>query len=213
MDAVEIEPTAAHAATVVWLHGLGASGHDFEPIVPYLRLPGVRFVFPHAPLRAVTINGGYVMPSWYDIRTLDFLATDREDRDQIADTTARIEALLAREEDRIDRVILMGFSQGGAMALHIGHRHRKRLRGIGVLSGYLVLPDALSEGAPENADTPLLFMHGRNDPVVPVFAGRASYDKFLRPGRDVRWKEYAMGHEVCPPQIGDIATWLRERTA
>jgi phospholipase/carboxylesterase len=214
LDCVEIAPKAAHVATVVWLHGLGASGHDFEPIVPYLRLPAVRFVFPHAPMRPVTINGGYVMPSWYDIRTLDFTANEREDRAQIAETTTEIEALLAREEARIDRVVLMGFSQGGAMALHVGHRHRTTLRGIAVLSGYLVAPERVdAEAAPENATTPLMFMHGRHDNVVPPFAGRLTYERFATPGRDVRWKEYPMGHEVCPPQIVDIAAWLSERVA
>jgi phospholipase/carboxylesterase len=215
LPCVEIEPTEPHRATVLWLHGLGASGHDFPPIVPALRMPWARFVFPHAPRRPVTINGGVVMPSWYDIRHLNLQAPDREDEAQILESTAAIEALLAREEQRLPstRVVLAGFSQGGALALHVGHRHAHRLAGLVVLSGYLVRPSALGEGHPTNADTPLLFMHGRHDEVLPSFGGRLAYESCLRLNRDMTWKDYPMGHEVCPEQIADLGRWLRERLA
>ena len=214
LPCVEVEPRVPVTASVVWLHGLGASGDDFPPIVPHLRLPHVRFVFPHAPARPVTINGGYVMPSWYDIRSLDFHARDREDIAQIRASAVAIEALLAREVARgvpPERTVLAGFSQGGALALYVAHRHASRLAGAMVLSAYLLAPDALAEGSPANADTPLLFQHGRHDDVVPDFAGRAAYDAFARPGRDVLRKTYTMGHEVCPQQIADIGAWLRAR--
>ncbi|MDP2310952.1 MAG: carboxylesterase [Pseudomonadota bacterium] len=214
LDCVEIGPRGPATASVVWMHGLGASGHDFEPIVPPLGLPHVRFVFPHAPARPVTINGGMVMPSWYDIRHLDFVRDGREDEAQIKHSTGQIEALLAREVSRgvpASRIVVAGFSQGGAIALHVGHRHAERLAGIMCLSSYLVRPTALAEGHPANADTPMLFQHGRFDDVVPIRAGRASYEAFVRPGRDVRWNDYPMAHEVCPAQVADIGRWLHER--
>ena len=214
LPCVEIEPSVPATASVVWLHGLGASGDDFVPIVPHLRLPHVRFVFPEAPARPVTINGGYVMPSWYDIRSLDFRAHDREDMEQVRATAVAIEALLSREEARgipPERTVLAGFSQGGALALYVGHRHPKRLGGILALSAYLLAPHALGEGSLANAQTPLLFLHGRYDDVVPDFAGRMAHDAFARPGRDVGRKTYPMAHEVCPEEIGDIARWLHAR--
>lgn len=216
LPCVEIAPRGGAPATasVVWLHGLGASGHDFEPLVPYLGLPHVRFVFPHAPERPVTINGRYVMPSWYDIRHLDFVAPDREDEADIHASSAAVAALIAREEARgvpADRVVLAGFSQGGAIALHLGHRYPRTLAGILALSTYLVRPDALAEGAPANAATPVFFGHGRFDDVVPLFAGRRAYEAYATPGRDARWAEYAMGHEVCPEEIADVGAWLRGR--
>ncbi len=214
LPCVEIEPRVPATASVVWLHGLGASGHDFEPIVPHLGLPHARFLFPHAPERPVSVNGGFVMPSWYDIRHLDFAMDDREDEAQIRGSTEQIEALLAREVARgvpPERIVLAGFSQGAALAVHVAHRHAERLAGILALSGYLLRPKALAEGHPANADTPMLVQHGRFDDVVPIYAGRHLYETFSRPGRDVRWSDYAMAHEVCPPQIGDVARWLNER--
>lgn len=214
LPCVEIEPETAATASVVWLHGLGASGDDFVPIVPHLRLPHVRFVFPQAPDRPVTINAGYVMPSWYDILSLGVGAAGREDEGQILSSSAQIDALLAREVARgvpPSRIVLAGFSQGGALALHVGHRHPAALAGVLVLSAYLIRPRALAEGSAANTGTPICFMHGRHDDVVPIEAGREAHGAFARPGRDVRWLDYAMGHEVCPPQIGDIARWLHER--
>lgn len=214
LPCVEIEPAQPATASVVWLHGLGASGDDFVPIVPHLRLPHMRFVFPEAPARPVTINAGYVMPSWYDIRSLGFGAAAREDEAQILASTAQIDALVAREVARgvpASRVVLAGFSQGGALALHVGHRHPDTLAGILVLSAYLIRPDALDEGHPANAATPMLFMHGRHDDVVPYEAGRLACARFTREGRDVRWRDYPMGHEVTGEQIADIGRWLHER--
>ncbi|MES2639958.1 MAG: dienelactone hydrolase family protein [Myxococcota bacterium] len=214
LPCVEIAPHAPATASVVWMHGLGASGHDFEPIVPHLGLPHVRYVFPHAPERPVTINGGFVMPSWYDIKHLDFVREGREDEAQIRTSTEQIEALIAREITRgvpASRIVVAGFSQGAAMALHVAHRHAERLAGILCLSGYLVRPNALGEGHAANADTPMLFLHGRFDDVVPHAAGRAAFETFATGGRDVRWKDYAMSHEVCPAEVADIGQWLRER--
>jgi phospholipase/carboxylesterase len=221
LSAVEIEPTRPHTATVVWLHGLGASGHDFEPIAPMLRMPWVRFVFPHAPEREVTINAGYVMPSWYDIRHLRFDSAPsrppqadglgREDEAQLAESAAAVRALLAREEARVPagRIVLAGFSQGAALALHVGRTYPRRLAGILALSGYLVMPKTPDD--PANADTPMLLLHGTQDDVVPVRAGRASYDALATPTRPIAWSEYAMAHEVCLDELRDIAMWLRER--
>jgi phospholipase/carboxylesterase len=206
LDTVEIEPTAPHRATVVWLHGLGASGHDFEPIVPYLRLPSVRFVFPHAPARPVTINAGYVMPSWYDIRSLDFLAGDREDRAQLDASAAEVDALLAREAERTEQLVLIGFSQGGATALHVGARSARHLAGVAVLSGYLVGADVPTG----DAATRFLFQHGRFDDVVPLFAGKQAYERVIAAGRPAAWREYALGHEVGPTEIADLAVFIAE---
>lgn len=215
LPAVEIDATAAHRATVVWLHGLGASGHDFEPIVPHLRMPWARFVFPHAPELPVTINGGWVMPAWYDIKSLAGGpgAAGREDEAQIRASGAAIAALLDREAMRVpaSRIVLAGFSQGGAMALHTGHRYPHRLAGIACLSGYLVLPGALAEETtPENADAPLFFGHGSHDDVVPLAAGEAAAAAMAR---EVTFRRYPMAHEVCGEEILDIARWLHARLA
>lgn len=214
LPCVEVSPRGPVTASVVWLHGLGASGHDFEPVVPMLRLPHVRFVFPHAPERPVTVNGGYVMPSWYDIRHLDFVSPDRESEADILESSVAVTALLAREVERgvpPSRTVLAGFSQGGAIALHVGHRHPQTLAGIMALSTYLVRQGAMGEGSTANADTPMFFGHGRFDPVVPMFAGKASHDVFARPGRDVVWRDYPMEHAVCPEELADIARWLHQR--
>lgn len=213
-DGVEVGPRGDDASSaVIWLHGLGASGHDFEPIVPMLDLPNTRFVFPHAPKRPVTINMGFVMPAWYDILTLDRNGV-RESESDIRASMELVEDLLERERDRgvpPSRTVLAGFSQGGAMALCTANRHAHRLAGLMVLSAYEVLGDSLVDERNEaNADTPALFCHGRFDEIVPVFLGRAAHDrtKAMDEGRDVEWHDYAMGHEVCPEEIGQIRTWL-----
>lgn len=211
LPCVETKPAGPVRSSVVWLHGLGANGHDFEPIVPMLRLPSTRFVFPHAPNRPVTINGGMVMPAWYDIRSLAF-GPGREDDTGIRASAAQVEALIAREVERgvpAEKIVLGGFSQGAAMALHVGHRHREKLAGLVILSGYLLLPHLLSEGAPANAATPIFFGHGRHDDVVPILGGRAAYGAFDRPGREVTWKEYPIAHQVNPEEIADIGTWIK----
>jgi len=215
---VEIEPDTPARFSVVWLHGLGADGHDFEPIVPYLGLPrglGVRFVFPHAPARPVTINMGLIMPAWYDIRGGD-LRRD-QDRDGIHRSAAQVSALLARENERgvpSGRIVLAGFSQGGAIALHVGLRHPDRLAGIMALSTYLVCEEDLEAGRAEaNAGNAIFAAHGRFDPMVPPARGEAARDRLRELGYAVTWRDYPMGHEVCPEEIAEIGGWLAARLA
>ena len=197
---------------VIWLHGLGASGHDFVPVVPMMQRPNTRFVFPHAPQRSVTINMGYVMPAWYDIIHLDE-RPDREPADQVIEATAQIHALI---EDQIaqgvepKRIILGGFSQGGAMALHAGVRFPQTLGGIMVLSAYELRPETRkSEMLPCNVATPMLFCHGQRDPVVPMTRGRSAYEAYATDERPCRWHEYPMAHEVCIEELELIADWFR----
>lgn len=216
LDCLEFGPPAREAAgAVIWLHGLGADGHDFAPIVPMLRLPNVRFVLPHASTRAVTINGGFRMRAWYDILALDFSGVRESERD-IHDSTAQVRALIERERASgiaSERIALVGFSQGAAMALHVGVRAHERLAGIAVLSGYMLLggKTIADERSPINAATPTLFCHGRQDAIVPMFLGKAAHDQLraLDPARPLAWHDYAMGHEVCPEEIAVIAGWLR----
>jgi phospholipase/carboxylesterase len=210
---VEIEPTrAAVPASVIWLHGLGADGHDFEPIVPYLGVPWARFVFPHAPVRPVTINAGYVMPAWYDIATLGRGGADVA---HVAETRRQITALLEHEAQRgtaSERTVLAGFSQGAGIALYTGLRHPQRLGGILVASGYELLPETLeNEAAAANRETPILFCHGLHDELVPAAAGREAYEARVREGRPAEWREFPIGHEVSMPEIETIGAWLRER--
>lgn len=208
---VEAAADAQPCGVVVWLHGLGASGHDFPPVVPHLGLPGVRFVFPHAPQRPVTINGGLVMPAWYDIKVLGPGGTNEQ---HVEKTTSQVEALLAIEERRFgsERVVLAGFSQGGAIALHAGLRHAHKLAGILVLSAYEMFPERRAhEAAAANAQTPILFCHGTGDPMVPSSRGRAAYEAVNAAGWPTQWLDYPMGHEVCMPEIQDIGHWLKQR--
>lgn len=211
LPCVQVGPDGSVDGAVVWLHGLGASGHDFEDIVPLLRLPRVRFVFPHAPRRGVTINGGVVMPAWYDIlRFSDAAGSERAD--QVRESAEMVEALLARERERgvpSDKTVLAGFSQGAAMALYTGARHAHPLAGIMVLSGYEVLPTE-RQVHPANAATPMLFAHGTYDPVVPAQRGRAAL-KVYGTDRETAWHEYPMGHEVCVDEIADVRDWLHAR--
>jgi phospholipase/carboxylesterase len=213
LPTVEVEPRSAAAGAIVWLHGLGASGHDFEPIVPMLGLPHVRFVFPHAPARGVTINGGLLMPAWYDIRVLS--AVGGEDEEDVRESAAMVEALLAREEARgvpPERIVLAGFSQGGAMALFTGTRFPRRLGGIMVLSGYEVLAHTReAEASPANRETPLLACHGTYDPMVALTRGRAAYDAWAVGRPAAEWHEFPMGHEVVPAEIAVIRDWLAAR--
>ena len=221
LPCVEVEPREARViarASVIWLHGLGADGHDFEPIVPVLQTRAVRYVFPHAPALAVTINGGYVMPAWYDIRSLDFDDPDREDEAQIAESLRQIELLIARERLRgvpSDRIVLAGFSQGAAMAIHVGVRHAQPLAGLVALSGYLVCADRFeAERRAENRGAAVLQCHGRFDDVVPIAAGRDAHAELQRtatPGTPLSWHDYAMAHEVCPEELEVIGAWLRAR--
>lgn len=194
----------------MWLHGLGADGHDFEPVIPLLRRPDLRVTLPHAPRRPVTINMGLVMPAWYDIRSLE-RGPNRESADDIEGSARQIAAFLDREIERgvpSKRVVLAGFSQGAAMALHVGSRYPKKLAGIISLSGYLVLEDRIAaEASAANRDTPIFMGHGTRDPVVPLQGGQAARD-LLAEGREVTWADYPMEHEVCPAEIEAVAKWL-----
>lgn len=211
LPCVEIGPAEAQGA-VVWMHGLGASGHDFEDLVPMLRLPRTRFVFPHAPHRAVTINMGLIMPAWYDIRSLGKAQVENEDERGIRESQRQIEALVAREVERglaPGRVVLAGFSQGGAMALFVGTRHAQTLGGIMVLSGYEVLPGSrAAEESAANRETPLLACHGSFDDVVPPWAGQAAYDTYAHAPRPAQWQAFPMAHQICIEEIDLIRAWL-----
>lgn len=215
LPCVEIEPSTPARASVIWLHGLGADGHDFEPIVPELRLPdslGVRFLLPHAPSIPVTINGGMRMPAWYDIRDLDLRT--RHDPVGIARSQSQVEALIAREVERgIDprRIALVGFSQGGAIALHTALRHPERLACAIGLSTYLVLADTLAaEASSANRDLPILMVHGSHDPMVTHDRAVASRDRLVELGWSVDFRTYPMGHEVCMPEVRDVAKLLSQ---
>ena len=216
LDCIEIEPKTTARASVIWLHGLGADGNDFVPIVDELGLGadhGIRFVFPNAKPRPVTINNGMTIRAWYDIKGMAI--ADKQDAEGIRDSAAEIEQLIAREAERgvaPESIVIAGFSQGGAIALHTGVRHADRLAGIMGLSTYLPLADSLAtEASDANRATPVLMAHGSQDPVVPVQLGQASRDQLLDAGYDVAWHEYPMQHQVCMPQIATIGRWLGER--
>jgi phospholipase/carboxylesterase len=215
-NAVIVEPPRRHDATVLWLHGLGADGHDFEPIVPELRLPsdhGIKFVFPHAPQRAVTINGGYVMRAWYDVKSADLRS--QEDEAGIKNSTAIVMSYFAKERElgiRPDRIILAGFSQGGAIALYCGLRYEDPLAGILALSTYLPLPETTSlDASSQSLQTPILMCHGVADPLIPLHQGKQTSDFLERLGYQVAWQEYPMQHAVCSEEIDDIGEWLCAR--
>jgi phospholipase/carboxylesterase len=214
-EPVLIEPPGRADATIVLMHGLGADGHDFESLPRELDLPGapaIRWVFPHAPVRPVTINGGARMRAWYDIRGLDGDAAP--DEDGIRQSAAAASALVRRENERgvpADRVVLAGFSQGGAIALFAGLRHPERLGGILALSTYLPLDETLAaEAHPANAAVPVFLAHGRFDPVVPLALGKSARDLLAARGFDVDWHTYPMPHSLCPQEILDLREWLLE---
>ena len=210
LETLEIETGASPRAAVIWLHGLGADGHDFEPIVPELGLPAaptLRFVFPHAPLQAVTINGGAVMRAWYDVT-----GDGRQDAAGVRASQARVEALIARERARdiaARSIVLAGFSQGGAVALQTGLRHPERLAGILALSAYLPLPDTLAHEASEaNRGVPIFMGHGTEDPLIPLSWATRSRDHLVALGYAIEWREYQMPHSVCAEEIEDVGRWL-----
>jgi phospholipase/carboxylesterase len=218
LSAVEIEPPGEARSAVIWLHGLGADGHDFEPVVPLLDLDpalGVRFVFPHAPAIPVTLNFGMVMPAWYDIADLG--GPKDHDEAGIRASAARVLDLVARERARgirPERLVLAGFSQGGAIALHTALRHPEPLAGILALSTYLVLEPSLEEERhAANTDVPIFQAHGVHDPMVPLPRGEAARDRLRELGYGVAWETYPMGHEVCVEEIQAIGRWLGERLA
>ena len=212
LETVERETAPEIAASVVWLHGLGADGYDFDPIVPALRLPGgpeIRYVFPHAPVRPVTINGGMAMRAWYDIYAIQRGA--REDEAGIRESGEAIAALIRREAERgvpPERVVLAGFSQGGAIALHAGLRYPEKLAGIIALSTYLPLKAAAGEFHDANRATPIFMAHGSLDPLVPATLGEDSARFLETAGYPVQYKSYTMPHSVCPQEVEDIRRWL-----
>jgi phospholipase/carboxylesterase len=215
LPAVELEtgPSPAHA--VLWLHGLGADGHDFVPIVDELTLPSalnIRFVFPHAPMRPVSINRGMVMRAWHDYDMMDPSVGVQENLESLRSSQRAIEALIEREMERgikPENVVLAGFSQGGALALHTGLRHSERLAGILSLSGYLPAPRTLAaEAHRANFATPVFMAHGRLDSVVPLVLAATSKQQLLESGYAVDWHEYPMAHTVCREEIDDISRWL-----
>jgi phospholipase/carboxylesterase len=216
LETIELETGAEPRASIVWLHGLGADGHDFEPIVPELRLPpepALRFVFPHAPERAVTINGGMRMRAWYDFLSFDLGQGEAEP--DIDASIADVRALLEREESRgiaPERIVLAGFSQGGVIALELGLRYPRRLAGIIALSTYLARPAALATERTAAGEGLAVFLgHGSMDPVIPVAFGRAAAESLAGWGYAVEAQEYPMPHSVHPQEIEDIARWLGER--
>jgi len=216
LSAIEIEPATPATHSVIWMHGLGADGNDFVPIVRELSLPkqiAIRFIFPHAPTRPVTINGGYVMRAWYDIAEPDTFR--REDETGLRESQRAIETLIAREVERgilSKNIVLAGFSQGGAMALQTGLRYPHKLAGIMVLSGYLPLAPTLpGEAHTANAATPIFMAHGRNDAVIPLPIATASKQRLTAAGYEVEWHEYRMEHTVCEEEIADISNFFRRQ--
>ena len=217
LETIELETGKNPTAAVIWMHGLGADGNDFVPIVNELELDGTpptRFVFPHAPQRPVTINNGFVMRAWYDISFGDLEGKSRRaDEQGVRDSQAQIGALIEREMKRgvtAAKIVLAGFSQGGAMALHTGLRYPARLAGIMALSTYLPLAESLPlEAAAANKATPILMAHGTFDPVVPLVMGAGSMTFMAGLGYAIDWKQYPMQHSVCPQEIEDIAKWLK----
>ncbi|MFD0738801.1 alpha/beta hydrolase [Lysobacter koreensis] len=218
LDTVELETGPSPAWSVLWLHGLGADGNDFAPIVPELVRPGwpaLRFVFPHAPVRAVTINNGARMRAWYDIR--DFDLANRADAAGVEQSVAEVEALIAREHARgipAERIVLAGFSQGGAVTLAVALRRQEPLAGLVVLSAYLPMaPQAVGDVPRAATAQPAFIAHGTQDPVVPFQAGQHSAALFRQLGFEVTWHAYPMAHQVCAEQIRDLGDWLSRRFA
>ncbi len=214
LPCVELEPVGEARACVLWLHGLGADGHDFEPVAPLLGMQpehGVRFVFPHAPKIPVTINGGMVMPAWYDITGMG--PGSKGDEPGVRRSARQLADLIAREVERgipTERIVLAGFSQGGVIALFQGLRHPERLAGIMALSTYMPVDGELdTERSDANAGIPILQAHGSLDPMVPYEAGIAARDRVQGLGHRVEWHEYPMGHQVCPEELDAIGVWLR----
>jgi phospholipase/carboxylesterase len=218
LETHEIETGTNPVFSFLWLHGLGADGFDFAPIVPELvrkNWPSIRFVFPHAPVRAVTINNGFRMRAWYDIKSFDF--NQRADETGVRESMAQVEALIARENERgipTSRIFLTGFSQGGAIALATGLRSKTGLAGIVALSTYLPIADTMKQEMTDaGKNTPVFFAHGSGDPVIPVQIGKDSYFALTKMGVQIRWQEYPMQHALCNEEISDMAAWLEQRLA
>lgn len=212
LDYIEVETGSEPTAAVIWLHGLGASGHDFEPVVPELGLPedaAVRFIFPHAPNLPVTINGGMTMPAWYDIKAMDI---DRVvDTDQLMQSADAVVKLIEREIEKgipAEKIIIAGFSQGGAVAYELGLTYPKRLAGILALSTYFATAKTIKP-SPANADTPISVYHGTFDPMVPVSLGVQSVETLKQMGYDPAYQTFPMEHSVCLEEVQDIGRFIR----
>ena len=211
---VEYPAQGEHKATVIWLHGLGDSGEGFLPIAPELKIPedlGVRFVFPHAPEQAVTINGGMKMRAWYDIKSMDL--ENRADETGVRASTKLIENLLQAELDKgipAEKIVLAGFSQGGVIALHMAPRLSHKIAGVLALSTYMCAPTKLADEATCDALN-IMMAHGTQDPVVPYSAGQQAFATLEQQGYEVTWHEYPMEHQVCYEELKDIRAWLIER--
>lgn len=214
LETVEVTTADNPEYAVIWMHGLGADGHDFEPIIPFLGLPpdaAVRFVFPHALMRPITINGGAVMRAWYDI--IEISTSKGQDEAGISHSAAKIHDLIDHEIERgipAEKIIVAGFSQGGAMALHVGLRYPGKLAGIMALSAYLLFPERLAaEQAQENSATPVFIGHGSQDPMVPIALGQAAREELERGQWPVEWHSYPIPHSVSQPEMVDIGHWLK----
>jgi phospholipase/carboxylesterase len=216
LEAIELETAKNPTAAVIWMHGLGADGNDFVPIVNELDLsgaPAIRFIFPHAPMMPVTINNGYVMRAWYDVSFGDLEGTTkRADEKGVRQSQAHIGDLIAREVARkisSKNIVLAGFSQGGAIALQTGLRYPETLAGVMALSCYLPCSASFAaEASAANAKTPLMIAHGSEDPVVPYAMGKSTCDLLVKSGYAVEWHEYPMQHSVCLEEVRDIGAWL-----
>ena len=214
LETIQLETAPDPTASVIWMHGLGADGSDFVPIVKELNLagcPAIRFVFPHAPAIPVTVNRGYVMRAWYDVLNADFVR--REDEKGLRASQVAIERLIEQEKSRgiaANRIVLAGFSQGCAMTLQTGLRHPEKLAGLLCLSGYLPLHTAIaSERHAANNDTPIFMAHGETDQVIPIDRAEQSRDLLQSLGYTVAWHAYGMPHSVCREEIDDISAWLK----
>lgn len=214
LECVVVETSSSIDSAVIWLHGLGSDGYDFQPIVNSLSLPaslGVRFIFPHAPIRPVTINGGMEMRAWYDI--LEMTIERKVDSKNIAESCAQVQAIINEQIASgiaSERIVLAGFSQGGVIAYKLGLTTQSKLAGIMALSTYLVEAEALTDAAKNvNGSTSILIHHGSEDPVVPLQLGTTARETLLNKSYTVAFKSYNMPHSVCPEQIGDIANWLQ----
>ena len=207
LETLQVETGSKPSAAVIWLHGLGADGHDFEPIVPELRLAkAVRFVFPNAPIQPVTINGGMRMPAWYDILQL---GGGREDEKGIRASQGLLEKLIAQQPVPPEKIVLAGFSQGGAIALQTALRYPKRLAGVMALSTYLPIAATLAaERSEANARIPIFMAHGQYDDIIPMQRARASREALEKLGFRIEWHEYPMPHSVCGEEVRDISAWL-----
>lgn len=214
---VEINPQGDVKAVVIWLHGLGADGHDFEPIVPELNLPkghGIRFVFPQAAMQPVTINGGYVMRAWYDIKNGDL--SREEDAAGVRESARKISDLIKEEMQRYSlpahKIVIAGFSQGGVIALHTALRYPQQLGGVMVLSAYVALPETVEKERSQANNAISIFMaHGKHDPVIAISHAQASRDQLTSFGYQVNWHSYDMEHSVVPDEIDDIAEWVKKQ--